>query len=47
MIHHGKCHELEITDFDYQHDRTPPVVTIPSQTSNPQIFRDYKRSNCY
>ena len=35
MLHHWKGLELEITDFDYQFDRTPLAGTIPSQTSNP------------
>ena len=33
-IHQRKVLELEITDFDYQHDRTPSAITIPSQISN-------------
>ena len=47
MIHHWKGLELEITDFDYQHDRTPSAGNIPSQTSNTQACRDYKGSNYY
>ena len=35
MIDHWNGLELEITDFDYQHDRTPSVETIPSQISKP------------
>ena len=34
MIDHWKGLEFEITDFDYQDDRTPSAVTIPSQKSN-------------
>ena len=33
MIDHCNVLELEITDFDYQHDRTASVETIPSQIS--------------
>ena len=33
MIHDWKVPELEITDFEYKHDRTPSVETIPSQIS--------------
>ena len=47
MIHHWKDLELEITDFHNQHDRTPSAGTIPSQTSNPQTCRGYKRSIYY
>ena len=32
MIHHWKGLELEITDFEYFHDRAPTTETIPSQT---------------
>ena len=35
MIDHWKGFELEVTDFDYQDDRTPLVETIPSQISKP------------
>ena len=35
MIHHWEGLELELAEFDYQHDRTPSVETIPSQISNP------------
>ena len=35
MIHDRKVLDLEITDFENQHDRKPPGETIPSQTSNP------------
>ena len=35
MIHHWEGPELELAEFDYQHDRTPSVGTIPSQISNP------------
>ena len=35
MIHLWKVPELEITDFDYKHDRTPSARTILSQISNP------------
>ena len=34
MLHFWKVPELEITDFDYKHDRTPSAGTIPTQTSN-------------
>ena len=34
MVYHWKGLDLEITGFDYHHDRTPPVETIPTQTSN-------------
>ena len=34
MIHHWKSFDLEITNFNYHHDPTPSVETIPSQTSN-------------
>ena len=34
MIHHSKCLDLEITDFDYHHDLTPSGEIIPSQTLN-------------
>ena len=42
MIHHWKGLDLEITDFEYHHDPTFSAETIPSQTSNPQICKDYK-----
>ena len=35
MIHHLECLELELAEFDYQHDRTPSVETIPCLISNP------------
>ena len=35
MIDHWKDLVLEITDFQYQHDRTSSAETIPSQISNP------------
>ena len=35
MIHDWKVPELEITDFEYEHDRTPSAESIPTQTSNP------------
>ena len=34
MIHHWKVLDLEITDFEYHHDRTLSGEIIPSQTSN-------------
>ena len=34
MIHHWKGLNLEITDFEYHHNRTPSAETTPSQTSN-------------
>ena len=34
MIDHWKRLEFEITDFDYQYDRTPSAETLPSQNSN-------------
>ena len=34
MIDHWKSLEFEITDFDFQDDRTPSAETLPSQTSN-------------
>ena len=34
MIHHSKGFDLEITDFDYNHDLTPSGGIIPSQTMN-------------
>ena len=36
MMHHWKVLDLEITDFDYQYDRTFSCENIPSQTSKPQ-----------
>ena len=35
MIHRWKGLTLEIKEFEYKHDRTPSVETIPTQTSNP------------
>ena len=35
MIYHSKSLDLEITDFEYQYDRTPSGEITPSQTSNP------------
>ena len=35
MIHFWKVPELEITDFEDKHNRTPSAETIPTQTSNP------------
>ena len=32
MIHHWKGLELEITDFEYRHDRTLLAETKPSKT---------------
>ena len=34
MIQDWKVPELEITDFEYKHDRLPSAETIPTQTSN-------------
>ena len=34
MIHHSEGLDLEITDFEYQYDRTYTDEIIPSQTSN-------------
>ena len=45
MIHYWKVPELEITDFDYKHDRTPSPETIRTRTSNPQTCRDHKVSD--
>ena len=42
MIDHWKGLALEITDFDYQDDRTPSAEIIPPQTSNFWTCRDYK-----
>ena len=42
MIHHWKIFDLEITDFNYHHYPTPSGETIPSQTSNPETYRDFK-----
>ena len=42
MIHQWKRLDLEITDFEYHHDLTFSAETIPSQTSNPQLCKDYK-----
>ena len=33
MIHYWKALDLEITDFEYHHDRTSSCENIPSQTS--------------
>ena len=35
MIQHWKALDLEITDGEYQFDRTYTGKTTPSQTSNP------------
>ena len=35
MIYHSKSLDLQITDFEYQHDPTYTVETKPSQTSKP------------
>ena len=35
MTDYWKGLELELADFDYQHDRTHSVETMPSQISNP------------
>ena len=32
MIHHSKALDLEITDDEYQFDRTYPVKITPSET---------------
>ena len=42
MIHHWKVFDLEIRVFNYQYDPTSSGETIPSQTSKPQTFIDYK-----
>ena len=42
MIHQWKSFDLEITDFNYHLDPSDSGETIPSQTSNPQTYRDYK-----
>ena len=34
MIHHSKCLDLEITDFQYHHDPTYTGDITPTQTSN-------------
>ena len=34
MIDHWKSLEFEITDLDYQDDRTASAETLPFQTSN-------------
>ena len=34
MIHHWKPLELEITEFNYHHEPTPPGEIVLSQTSN-------------
>ena len=33
MIHHWKGLVLEMADFEYHHDPTPPGEIIPCQTS--------------
>ena len=35
MTDHWKSLEFEITDFDYQDDRTPSAQTLRTQTSKP------------
>ena len=42
MIHHWKSFDLQITAFNYHHDPSHSEETIPSQTSNPHTYRDYK-----
>ena len=42
MIHQWKALDLEIVDFEYQHDLTFSCETIPSQTSNSETCGDYK-----
>ena len=34
MLYYWKGLELDITDFEYQHDPTASVETTPSETSN-------------
>ena len=41
MIHHWKSLDLEIKDFNYQHDPTPAGGIIPSQTSRYVIRGHY------
>ena len=43
MIHHWKGLDLEIRVFNYQYDPTSSGETIPSQTSKPQTYKDYKK----
>ena len=40
MIHHWKTLDLEIGDFENQHDRTLSGKIIPSQTSR-YVLREY------
>ena len=42
MIHRWKGLDLEIRVFNYHHDQTASGESIPSQTSKPQTYRDYK-----
>ena len=42
MIHDWKVPELEITDFEDKHNRTPSAETEPTQTSNLLTCRDYQ-----
>ena len=42
MIHDWKVPELEITEFEDKHNRTPSAETEPTQTSNPLTCRDYQ-----
>ena len=46
-IHHWEGLDLELAEFDYKHDRTTSAESIPTQTSNPSICRDYKCSKYY
>ena len=41
MIHHWKALDLEITDFEYHHDRTRGSEFTPSQTSRQDIRGHY------
>ena len=41
-IHRSKGFVLEIIDFEYHHDLIPSGKIVPSQTSNPELCRDYK-----
>ena len=45
MIDHWNGVELENTDFDYQHDRTPSVEIIPSQISELKHVENIKVSD--
>ena len=45
MIHQSEGLELEITDFEYQYDRTYTGENIPSQTSNPKDVEIIKFSD--